>query len=68
MSELGLFSSLVDAIAEARSEMRPGDEMRLCQSIARHCTRESGCECATISYDDTRSTEELVAMYYGVRQ
>ncbi len=68
MSDFWTFSSLVEAIDGARSQMEPGDEMRLCQSMTDTCERESGCACATISYGDPRSTEELVATYYGVRQ
>lgn len=59
---------LVSAIDGARSEMQPGDVLKMCQSTADTCTREEGCTCPEIKFGDPRTTAELVAEIYGVRQ
>ena len=66
--EYEIAPDLASAIDSARSEMQPGDVLKMCQSTTNTCTREEGCTCPEIKFGDPRTTAELIAEIYGVRQ
>lgn len=68
MTEFTRYTSLVEAIDGARSEMLPGDTMKLCRAPVGECTREEGCDCPVVAHGDLRSTAEIVSTYFGVTQ